>query len=179
VVPPEWLLSADDLGPGEWAPPGSDPFELENGPWIWRNRCVVEGTYEEAVTEFPSLQRRRDIELVVWEDTALAGSRLRVKETVELFDPGVAAANLADVAAAVAACDESPGEELLWTVIDGDLAGDESLLVQEAWVDPTDGTEFPREYYAVVRVADAVATVMTTDEDLAREVALRAADRLS
>lgn len=169
-IPPSWLLTADDLGPGAWAPPEHDQFELENGPWIWLQQCAYDRDFDVAAQEFPSLQDRLDLKVGSWEDRDRdpAAPGWRVNYTVELFAPGVADAYLGEVGTVVADCVEPAA----WRVIDQDIAGDQALLVEEAF---DEGGGF---YYAVVRVEDAVTTVVATDRALVEQVAPRAAARL-
>lgn len=169
-IPADWLLTADDLGPGEWVTGGFEPEWTESDPpWSWGNLCDAypsEG--------YPSLFARAALQTVTWTDgpwEGLGGPRSIpnwVHQVVELFETGaVAAANLGDVRDVVGRCGRpvtvTPGVEApRFEVVDSGFAGDESLLVLER--QPGDVSV----YTAVVRVGAAVTTLESYDVELAR-----------
>jgi hypothetical protein len=182
-VQPGLLLHASDLPGGGWAPAGSELFA---GPdlWYWADACAQ---YRSA--DYPSLRRQVDVGTASY----TSGSR-RVDEIVELYPAGWGTRNLADVGKVVTTCAGQPPSPrsrqspapAVRTVIGTGLAGDESVLVRVEQYAYDGETIAPAPalvlLVAVVRVADAVATVVlpgwATRED-ARTIAAAAAGRLT
>lgn len=184
-VPAEWLLTADDLGSGDWVT-GWEPEWFDSDPfWLWGSDLCAASRTE----GYPSLADRTDLVTTAWTDGPWAPGTGRpvpnwVGQVVELFAPGAAEVNLRDIRAAVDRCGQpvllTPGLEApAVEVVGSGFAGDESLLVVQR--DPGDISS----YTAVVRVRDVVTTLRSHDVELARaddaylrSVAARAADRL-
>lgn len=161
-IPLEWLLAADDLGPGEWVT-GFDPEWTESDPpWLWGNLCA--GYQAE---DYPSLANRIDLATIGWTDGPWEGEGDGpppnwVHQVAELFGAEhIAAANMMDVRNVVGRCAQPGGEAPEYEVVDSGFAGDESLLVLERM--PGDISAFT----AVVRVGDAVTTLRSYDVELA------------
>lgn len=181
----QWLLTADDLGSGDWVT-GWEPEWFNSDPfWLWGSDLCAASRTE----DYPSLADRTDLVTTAWTDGPWAPGAGRpvpnwVGQVMELFEPGAAEANLRDIRAAVGRCGEpvlrTPGVEApAVEVVGSGFAGDESLLVVQR--EPGDVSS----YTAVVRVRDVVTTVRSYDVELARaddanlrSVAVRAADRL-
>jgi hypothetical protein len=181
-IPPAWLLTASDLGPDGtgWEETGN---ELLEGAWYWDGEPWCP---EYRLDDYPSVPRRLDVATVSWQATGAALPE-RVDQLVELFDAGGGAANLDDVRAFVETCSRRPaeGDQVAPTYFEIEqtgFAGDESLLIRaEAYQFNADDQIEPAgefEYTAVVRVGDAVTTIVYRAGGDAREVARRAADRL-
>lgn len=176
-IPPQWLLSAADLGPGQWVTGFEPEWTESDPPWLWGDLCPG---YQAA--DYPSLATRVDLVSEAWTDGPWTGEPDGpppnwVHQVVELFQPGAAEANLRDVRAVVDRCARA-GQVEHEIVADG-FAGDESVLVAER------GPEDLVAYTAVVRVGPAVTSLRSYDVELARaddgylrSVAARAADRL-
>jgi hypothetical protein len=183
LVPDRWLLAAADLsGSGSgWERTGN---ELLEGEWYWDGAEPWCPQYR--IEDYPSVRQRLDLRTVSW---ARPGGAMpeRVDQIVARFPPGVGAANVADVRRYVATCSRRPAEgdqaAPIWydTVATG-FAGDESLLLrvepyhfnQEGRIEPVG--EFHQ--VAVVRVGDAVTTIVYQAAGDVRDLAERAAARL-
>lgn len=161
AVPPEWLLSAEHLGP-EWEPATQELFETIP-PWFWGGFCPQppDGGYR-------SLESRIDFGVVSWRrDTTPVPTR--IDHVVELFESAPAAAeNLQDVRRVVASCPPPPTSKdeaapFGLEIVDEGFAGDESLLIiDESYF--YDGEEVAAQPFTrpivVVRVGAAVSTLV-------------------
>lgn len=192
-IPPEWLLAAEDLGPGPWDPPAaSDDAEwLENG-WGWG--CDAGPGHR--TEPYPSIQHRLDQARVYWYRADRELNELwTVDETIELYEASWGPANIADVRAAITQCSQrpTPGMDVAPvynTIVAEGFAEDESLLVQTETYTFEGRTISPDPWYsytAVVRTGDVVRTItylpwrrapVPEAEDYLRGLAQRAADRL-
>lgn len=183
AIPDSWLLTAADLGPGDWLAKGWEPEALAGDPpWFWADLCGAS-----LGQEYPSLASRLDFHMIAWTDGPWYGEADPtnwVYQVVELFDADAAVTNLNDVRSVVSHCGEpvrlTYGVEVPKSeIVDTDFTGDESLLVVErAYPDLY-------TYTAVVRVGAAVTTLRSFDVELARSddeylrlIAARAATRL-
>lgn len=160
-IPAQWLLTADDLGPGDWVTGGFEPERFESDPpWLFAGFCP-----DFRADDYPSLASRLDLQTVTWTDGPWEGEGDSrpipnwVDQVVELFQPGAATTNLQDIQAAVDGC-AVPG--VRYEVVDSGFAGDESLLVAERYEGDV------HVYTAVVRVGDAVTSLRSYDVELAR-----------
>lgn len=184
-IPEEWLLTAGDLGPGDWVIGWQPEWFTSDPPWLWGSDLCPDSR----TGDYRSLADRVDLVTTAWTDGPWAPGTGRpvpnwVGQVMELFAPGAAEANLRDIGAAVGRCGRpvllTPGVEApAVEVVDSGFAGDESLLVVQR--DPGD----IYAYTAVVRVGDVVTTLRSYDVEVARTdqaylrlVAERAADRL-
>lgn len=182
-IPAEWLLTAGDLGPGDWVSGFEPEWAAGDPPWFWGGLCPD--------FQATSLADRIDLATEGWTDGPWAGETDGpppnwVLQVVELFRPdtGAAEENLQDVQAVVDQCAAqvrlTPGVQAPeYEVVDSGFAGDESLLVLERA--PGDASA----YTAVVRVGNAVTSLRSYDVELARadaayhrSLAERAAERL-
>lgn len=180
-VPARWLLTADDLGGAGWEPAGN---ELLEGEWYWDGAQAWCPQFR--IEDYPSVRQRRHLRTGSW---TRAGDAVpeRVDQIVELFEPGAAAANLADVRAYVRLCSRRPAEgdetaPTYYQVEETGFAGEESLLlrVEQYAFDENDDLGLADEAHrvAVVRVGDAVTTIVYRASADVQELAQRAADRL-
>lgn len=178
AVQPGWLLSAEDLGPGQWHTGWETDWDGWPVPPGWPpQRCFDIG--------FP-LPTSVDQEVVTWADGAVRGEAPAawVEQVVELFAPGTGEAALGELREAVARCaDPAEAADTRFTIVDSGFAGDESLLVRQADHDYR-GERVAVTHLALVRVGDAVATIRGyaersgADPAYLRELAQRSADRL-
>jgi hypothetical protein len=184
MIGPGRLLTAEDLGPGQWRTDDWDGPEWEDTrPPGWPPEDCL-GTAARSV-------QRVDLGDVAW-STGPVTEQVQsdwVYQVVELFEPGDGQAVFAAVREAAVRCEPGgatthPG----YSILDSGFAGDESLLLRQETYS-YEGEELAPEpgldYVALVRVGDAVATVdsfdgelMRADPGYLREVAQRAADRL-
>ncbi|MPZ27352.1 MAG: hypothetical protein GEV12_13305 [Micromonosporaceae bacterium] len=180
-VPAPWLLTADDLGGAGWEPAGN---ELLEGEWYWDGAQAW--CPEFRIEDYPSIRQRWDLGTVSWVRDGEAVPE-RVDQIVELFEPGAAQSNLADVRAYVQLCSRRgvDGDETAPTyyeVEETGFAGDESLLlrVEQYAFNEDDQIEPVGEFHrvAVVRVGDAVTTIVYQASADVRELAQRAAARM-
>ncbi|HEY8452838.1 MAG: hypothetical protein FWJ70_14170 [Micromonosporaceae bacterium] len=164
TVPPGWLLTLDDLGPGSWHSlgllrPRSDGPEWESElPPAWPPpECL--GT-----TRPPE---RVALASASWTThTGADDAGLLVDQVVERYRPGEAAAAVAVFREGVERCaggDVVPG--VGYAVVDDGFTGDESLLVLETQT-PADESDEVLRYVGVVRVGDAVVTLQSNYPDL-------------
>jgi hypothetical protein len=181
-APDGWLLTAADLGPGQWQTGGWEP-EWTEGPdrWLWEGTCP--GYRSE---DYPSLRERYDQTEVTWTDGPYDPADVPrwFHQIVDVFASGPAAArHLDDIRTVLELCDGSTEPwPTSYVVVGSGFAGDESMLVRER-VEPDGG---PVEAYtAVVRVGAAVATVRGydpalghADPDDLRHLTQRVAERM-
>ena len=177
----DWLLTVGDLAGTGWEPTGN---ELIEGEWYWDG--AQPWCPEFRIADYPSVRQRRDLRAASWTRPGEALPE-RVDEVVELFEPGVGTGNLADVRRYVETCSRrpAPADEVAPTyyrIEATGIAGDESLLlrVEQYMFDQDDEIVRAGEFHhvAVVRVGDAVATIIYRAGGDVREVAQRAAGRL-
>jgi hypothetical protein len=177
---PEWLLTADDLPGTGWTETGNELFESDP-PWFWG----CDGYRSE---DAPSLRQRLDLNTASWINNESA-LRLRIDQVVDLFDSDESATtNVEDVRSATELCSWSPsdggeeaGIEFAVTVTDENLAGDQAVLIemrQYAFDGETIAPDPDLRFAAVIRVGNAVTTLISDDEQLPRDVAQLAAERL-
>jgi hypothetical protein len=180
-IPPGWLLAAGDLAGTGWERTGN---ELLEGAWYWDGAQPWCPQFR--IEDYPSIRQRRELRTVSWTRPGEARPE-RVDQIVELFAPGAGAVNLDDVRSYVALCSRRPveGDQVAPTHYQTeatDFAGDESLLLR---VEPYQFNQDDRivpvgefHHVAVVRVGDAVTTVIYQGAGEVRQVAERAAARL-
>lgn len=181
-IPQEWLLTPSDLPHAGWTETGNELFTSDPA-WFWGNLCQ-----DYRSEDYSSLRQRLDLDTVSWINNESVLQQVRLDQVVELFDGTLSAAiNVEDVRSVIDRCTWSPtdGDEVAgsgFEVVDEDLAGDQSLLIeiQEYAYDGETFAPVPHQRLAVViRVGGAVATLISDDEGLLRSLALRAADLLS
>lgn len=180
-IPGDWLLAAGDLAGTGWEPAGN---ELIEGEWYWDG--AQPWCPEFRIGDYPSVRQRRDLRTASWTRPGQALPE-RVDEIVEQFEPGVGTVNLADLRRYVETCSRRPAPRdevapVYYQIEATGFAGDESLLlrVEQYQFDQNDEIVPAGEshHVAVVRVGDAVATIIYQAGGNVREVAQRAARRL-
>ncbi len=172
-----WFLTTADLGEGDWRQLAAMVLYLDGPPdWLWAVACPGF-----TPADHPSLALRRELALRSWGtgagadavETADAGSGrdwlsqdafirqkegLRLVQAVDLFQSGGAHQHLADVRRVVEECDPSVwgDDPVSYQIVRTGFAGDESLLITEAWRDSV-------QLIAVVRVGEVVTTLRLYD----------------
>lgn len=159
TVPPDWLLTVDDLGPGSW-----------HGLILWRpwregpewDSPYPPGWPPPECVETTRPPERIGLGYTAWAtNTEGEDAGLYVYQVVERYRPGEAAAYFAMFREGAEHCaggDVIPGVE--YAVVDDGFTGDESLLVRET-ATSADGTETVEDYVSVVRLGDAVVTLQS------------------
>lgn len=184
TVPPGWLLTADDLGPGRWSSDLWDGPEFESEPLWWPRESCLDGPQAPA-HEVATATAAFSTGPV----TESAGSDW-VGQVVTRYERGTAEAAFAELRQAYERC-ARPDDPLLlaYTIVDSGFAGDESLLVRLEQRSYGEGDVVADDpyvtYLVVVRVDDAVSIVRSYDNDLRaadpellRALAERVAERL-
>lgn len=160
-APGGWLLTAADLGPGDWRP-GFEPEWAEGSlkAWPWGNQCGQ--TWEPALPE---------VSEVGWTDGPWGGPDVPRWVHEVAYHPAGGAEAMFALVRDEAECAAG------YHILEEGFAGDESILVQ--------GVEPFVSYTVVMRMGDVVVTLRGydpalghADPDLLREVAVRLADRV-
>jgi hypothetical protein len=177
-VPQDALLTADDLPGTGWTETGNELF-ASDPPWFW-------GCDRYRSEDARSLRLRLDLATASWINNESA-SQLRLDQVVDLFDSNESATtNVEDVRSVTDQCSWSPsdgGEEagIEFAVADEGFAGDQAVLIemrQYAFDGETIAPDPELRFAAVIRVGNAVTTLISDDEQLLRDVAQLAAERL-
>jgi hypothetical protein len=178
-IPLEWLLTPDDFPVPGWQETVSELFESDP-PWYWGDRC------DRLQVEHPSLRQRLAVDVRGWvnQELPLPG---RLDQVVERFDrPELAATNLDEVRQVLELCSVAPSAGadqagIDYRILAEDLAGDESMLVEERqyfFDGETVAAQPHLRFAAVIRVGGNVTTLVASDQQLVRDLAGVAAARL-
>jgi hypothetical protein len=180
-VSPTDMLQPSDLGVGTWTPLSPEGVFKGADQWYWAD--LHEG-YRPA--DYRSRGHQLAQRVVRYEGDRQA----TVEEIVERYEGGWAARNVADIQAVVARSGATPyarpgaGAPLRHEIVDTDVAGDESLLIEQKPWSFNGSTAIPqsdRQLIAVVRVGNLVATVIPqfgAKPEVAAALAVAAAERL-